>query len=246
LIKKHNKWCRLPPTTPASLNSQFVPHLETQRPFHRRVNFKEIMRQLAALYNARQDSTEGTSEDDDQSSRRSSIDQLADDTILHSIQSSVTYWVHQDNQVETELFLLKHLTLQLPTHPLLTREIQRSTRTAYLDSSDWSVYSSLLPDGPIQSDHTVHFRSPQILWEGNSRNKDVVILIPNDNEYNSLRIKRKNLEAFLSTKPEELDLKSPEWMGNTSSSEDWIKAAKRIHYYIHSSSLHPSTFDIFY
>ena len=171
MIKKHAKWCRLSPNTPYSLSSQFVPHLETQRPFHRRVNFQQIVRQLSFLYNARLDPDQQSIEQ-----TQAALD-LADRNMDHSMQSSVTYWVHNDNQVETELFLLKHLILQLPSSPLSSKDIQRSTRTAYLDSGDWSVYTSLVPESPNQS---VQFKVPQILWEENSRNKDVVIVIPED------------------------------------------------------------------
>ena len=152
------------------------------------------------------------------------------------MQSSVTYWVHNDNQVETELFLLKHLILQLPSSPLSSRDIQRSTRTAYLDSGDWSVYNSLVPESPNQ---TVQSKLPQILWEANSRNKDVVIVIPEDGEYKYLPMKRKSVATFLSAKEEELDLESLEWAGP--SIERWKESARKVHRYIHQSSLHPST-----
>jgi SPX domain protein involved in polyphosphate accumulation len=229
LIKKHAKWCRLSPNTPYSLSSRFVPHLETQRPFHRRVDFQKIVRQLSFLYNARLDPDQQSTEQ-----TQTALD-LADRNMYHSMQSSVTYWVHNDNQVETELFLLKHLTLQLPSSPLSSRDIQRSARTAYLDTGDWSVYTSLVPESPNQF---LQFKVPQILWEENSRNKDVVIVIPEEEEYLYLPLKRKSVANFLSSKEEELDLESLEWIGP--SIEQWTETARKVHKYIHQSSLHPS------
>jgi SPX domain protein involved in polyphosphate accumulation len=228
-LKKHTKWCRLSPNSPYSLSSQFLPHLETQRPFHRRVNFQHIMRQLSLLYNARLDSE--LSKDD-----KTSLEYLVGDNLDHTLQSSVTYWVHADNQVETQLFLLKHLVLQLDSSPVSCKEIHRSTRTAYFDSKDWRVYSSLLPES--QTSHTVKPKAPQILWEEKSRNKDVLIVIPEGNDHKSLPLKRKNLSTFLSSKRDELDLTSPEWGSNT---KDWIQTAEDVHGYIQSSSLHPGT-----
>lgn len=153
------------------------------------------------------------------------------------MQSSVTYWVHNDNQVEIELFLLKYLTLQLPSSSLSNKDIQRYTRTAYFDSSNWSVYSSLLPDPP---DQVVQVKASQILWEENSWTKDVVIVIPHDDGYKYLPMKRKNLFTFLSSKQEELDLTSPEWIGNEAP-EEWTATAREVHKYIRSSSLQPGT-----
>ena len=231
MVKKHAKWCHLPLTPPYSLSSQFVPHLETQRPFHRRVDFQQIMRQLSFLYNARLDPNQQSTEQ-----TQTGLD-VADRYMDHSMPSSVTYWVHDDNQVETELFLLKHLILQLPSSPLLSRDIQQSTRTAYLDSRDWSVYASLVPDSPNQS---LQVKVPQILWEDNSRKKDVVIVIPEKGEYQYLPMKRKSVTTFLSAKEEELDLESLEWA--SSSIEQWTETARKVHKYIHQSSLHPSIF----
>jgi len=229
LLKKHAKWCRLSPNSPYSLSSQFLPHLETQRPFHRRVNFQHIMRQLSLLYNARLDPEQSKNE-------RASFDYLLDDNVDHTLESSVTYWVHPDNQVETQLFLLKHLVLQLASSPISSKDIHRSTRTAYLDTKDWHVYSSLLPES--QTTQAVKPRAPRIMWEENSRNKDVVIVIPDDNGHKSLPLKRKTLSTFLASKQDELDLSSPEWGTNT---KEWIKTAGDVHNYIHSSSLHPGT-----
>jgi SPX domain protein involved in polyphosphate accumulation len=192
------------------------------------------MRELSTLYNARLDPSERITEQSPTSLA------LADDAMDHSMQSSVTYWVHSDNQVETELFLLKRLILQLPPSPLSSRDIQRSTRTAYLDSSNLSVYNSLVPESPNQS---IQFKAPQILWEENSRNKDVVIVTPDGDggEYKYLSMKRKGLTTFLSSKEEELDLNSPEWAGKApSSKEEWTLKARKVHRYIHSSPLHPS------
>ncbi len=188
------------------------------------------MRQLASLYTARLDSDQKSTEQ-----AQTALD-LADRSMDHSMQSSVTYWVHNDNQVETELFLLKHLILQLPSSPLSSRDIQRSTRIAYLDSGDWSVYNSLVPESSNQS---VQLKLPQILWEENSRNKDVVIVIPEEGEYKYLPIKRKSVATFLSAKEEELDLESLEWAGP--SIEQWTESARGVHKYIRQSSLHPST-----
>ena len=229
MLKKHAKWCRLSPNSPHSLSSQFLPHLETQRPFHRRVNFQYIMRQLSLLYNARLDPEQNKNE-------KTSLDYFVDDNLAHTLQSSVTYWVHSDNQVEMQLFLLKHLVLQLPSSPISSKEIHRSTRTAYLDSKDWRVYSSLLPEP--QTSQTVNPKAPQILWEENSRNKNVLIVIPEGNDHKSLSLKRKNLSTFLSSNADEVDLTSAEWGSNT---KDWIQTAEYVHNYIVSSSLHPGT-----
>ena len=228
LIKKHKKWCGLSPNTQYSLSSQFLFHLETQHPFHRRINFQHIMRQLSTLYNTRLDSN--------QSTQQATALDFTDFNLDQSMQSAVTYWVHNDNQIETELFLLKHLTLQLPSSPVYSRNIERSVRTAYLDSSDWSVYNSLVSESPNEA---VQFNAPQILWEENSKKKDVVFVMPFEEKYIYLPMKRKNLTKFLSTKEEELDLKSPEWAG--SSMGDWPERALKVRQYIHSSSLHPST-----
>ena len=188
------------------------------------------MRELSTLYTARLGPENKTEQ---------LPSPLADDTMYHSMQSSVIFWVHNDNQVETELFLLKHLILQLPPSPLSTRDIQRSMRTAYLDSSNWSVYNSLVPESGSQN---IQFKAPQILWEENSRNKDVVMVIPEDGKYNYLPMKRKSISTFLSSKEEELDLTSSEWTGNSvSSMEQWTETAQKVHKQIHSSSLHPST-----
>jgi SPX domain protein involved in polyphosphate accumulation len=209
-----------------SLSSQFIPHLETQRPFHRRVNFQHILRQLSSLYNARQDPENPenpispASDDDD-------LDEL-------SLQSSVTYWVHSDNQVETELFLLKHLTLQVPAFPVSSGAIQRCTRAAYLDSDKWEGYENGVPQN-VSS--TGRGTVPRIIWEENSRNKDVLIVVPEKNT--SLPMKRKNINKFLST-TEEVDLSLPEWTFSMDGGR-WTKSAQNVHEYIHTSGLHPGT-----
>jgi hypothetical protein len=189
------------------------------------------MRQLSALYNLRLDPEESAEE----SRERTSLDHFVDDNMERSTQSSVTYWVHNDNQVETELFLLKYLTLQLPSLPLPSKDIQRSTQTVYFDSNNWSVYSSLLSESPNQ---VVQTKPPQILWEENSENKDAVIVIPHGDGYKYLPMKRKNLFAYFSSKQEELDFTSPEWAGNKSI-EEWASTAREVHKYIRSSSLYP-------
>jgi SPX domain protein involved in polyphosphate accumulation len=187
------------------------------------------MRQLSFLYNARLDPDQQSTEQ-----TQTALD-LIDRNVDHSMQSSVTYWVHNDNQVETELFLLKHLILQLPSSPLSSRDLQRSIRTAYLDSADWSVYTSLIPESPNQS---LQVKVPQILWEENSRNKDVLIVMPEEGEYKYIPMKRKNVATFLSAKEEELDLEPLEWAG--SSMEQWTETARKVHKYIHQFSLYPS------
>src|SRR5579859_8111691 len=171
LIKKHSKWCRLTPNAPCSLTSQFVPHLETQRPFHRRVNFDRIMRELAALHNAKIDSGTFSAPPPD---AHTSLASLPETTLESStLHSSVTYWIHADYQIETELFLLKHLTLQLESSA--SDSIQRLTRAVYLDDDDWSVCNSLIPETAGQA---VRVSYPQILWEENTMRKEVLIAIP--------------------------------------------------------------------
>ena len=184
------------------------------------------MRKISALYTAKYDSE--TSADE-----RKSFDSVVDEKMAHSLESSTTYWVHPDNEVETELFLLKHLTLQLPPSPLSSKDIQRSTRTAYLDSKDWKVYSSVVAESANQP---MQVQLPQIQWEENSRNKDVLVLIPGQYSYTSLRLKRKTLTTFLSSQG--VDLTSPEWEGKASSKE-WRTTAQKVHDYVRSASLHP-------
>lgn len=186
------------------------------------------MRQLSILYNARLDP--------EQIKNERAFDYLVDNSPDHTLQSSVTYWVHNDNQVETQLFLLKHLVLQLASSPVASKDIHRSTRTAYLDSKDWRVYSSLIPES--QTTQTIKPKAPRIMWEENSRIKDVVIVIPEGTHHKSLHLKRKTLSTFLGSKQYELDLTSSEWGTNT---KDWIKTAEEVHNYIESSSLHPGT-----
>jgi len=237
LIKKHAKWCRLSPRSPQSLTSQFVPHLETQHPFHRRVNFQDIMRQLSELYNTRLEddvADDGDSQTSDE--KPLAIGNMADDHLDPQLHSSVTYWVHNDNQVETQLFLLKNLTLQLPSMPVTSEEIQRSTRTAYLDTSDWKVYASLAPE---DANHTVpHGKAPQVRWEENSKTRDVLVVIPRDGGYLNVPLKRKFVSTFLSS--EKLDFNSSDWKEMIPTSDNWMKSAQEAHKYIQSSSLQPS------
>jgi SPX domain protein involved in polyphosphate accumulation len=229
-LKKHAKWCRLSPNTLSSLSSQFIPHLETQHPFHRRVNYQHILRQLSSLYNARQDP-----ENPENAVSSTTDDENLDES---SLQSSVTYWVHSDNQVETELFLLKHLTLQVPTFPVSSGAIQRSTRAAYLDSYKWEGYENSVPVRNLSSNG--RGRVPYIVWEENSRNKDVLMVIPEENI--SVPMKRKNVNKFLSS-TEEVDLSLPEWTFSMDGGR-WTKSAQKVHEYIHTSSLHPGTFPL--
>lgn len=219
LLKKHAKWCRLSPNAPYSLSSQFVPRLETKRPFHRRVNFQHILRQLSALYNAKLDPESAVLE--------LSFDGLDED--ISGMESCVTYWVHSDNQVETELFLLKHLTLQIPPSTLSSGNIQRCTKTAYLDNENWDVYHSMVPES---ANHHVEEFPPQIVWEDNTRNNDVVILLPTEEgESRSLQLKRKVINTFLSSSFDKVQTLSDD--------EEWQADAKYIHDQIDSSSYRP-------
>jgi hypothetical protein len=218
LIKKHAKWCRLSPNSPLSLSSQFLPNLETQHPFHRRVNFQHITRELSALYNARLDPDSPPSTD-----RQSTFITLQDDAHT-TLQSKVTYWVHSDNQVETELFLLKHLTLQLSE---TSGAITRATKMAFLDSRDWGVYKEVLQGG----------QGAVVIWEEGSRRMDVVFSVPGVGD---LSIRRKNLGSFLYEKGD-LDFTTEDWRMDDSPTEEWIATATKIRNYIQSRDLYPGT-----
>jgi hypothetical protein len=226
LLKKHAKWCRLSPDPRYSLASQFIPHLETQRPFHRRVNFQRIMRALSVLYTARLDPDQLV-EQGQQSSAAAVLD--------NSMTSAVAYWVHNDNQVEVELFLLKHLILQLPSSHLSSRDIQCATRTVFLDSKDWSVYSASVSETNSAASMP---KFPQIVWEENSKNRDMVIAIPQQGQYTFLPVKWKNISRFLSSDLKGLDLASSDW-ATAMPGEEWAPLAKMVHDYIDASSLHP-------
>ena len=218
LLKKHAKWCHLSPTTPHSLTSQFLPRLETKRPFHRRVNFQDILRQLSALYNAKSDPESLSSTD-------TSVTAFVESDF--SSMDSVTYWVHVDNQVETELFLLKHLTLQIPS---CSPSIQRTSRIVYLDNDKKDVYNSIVPQNANQPvDGTV----PHLIWEDRTRSKEVGIIMPSDDgEIKSLQLKKSTVNGFLSSDEEDWSI---------SKDEDWLLKAKSIQRQIHSSGYRPGT-----
>jgi SPX domain protein involved in polyphosphate accumulation len=228
LLKKHAKWCRLSPNAPYSLSSQFIPHLETQRPFHRRVNFEHIMRELSALYTSRLDPDHSV----EQQAQTTTPDAVLD----NSMTSSVTYWVHNDNQVEVELFLLKHLILQLPSSSLASRDIQRAMRTVFLDSSDWSVYEHVVPE--TKNAGTSGAKVPQIVWEENSKNKDMVIAVPQGGKYSFLPMKRKNVSTFLSKDLKDVDLSSSDWV-TSMPAEEWAPLAQKVHDHIEEYALLP-------
>lgn len=216
------------------------------------------MRELSILHTARLDPEQNTATAETEAGQllTSPVSPVDDDTISmdkmdHSMQSSVTYWVHNDNQVETELFLLKHLILQLPplSSQLSSKDIQRSTRTVYLDNSNnWSIYNSIVPESQNQNQADTFKAPPQIIWEENSRNKDVVIVIP-DGEgeqrgYTYLPMKRKSFARFFEVKEtDQIDLTSAEWGGSIPASaiEKWKSKARKVHNYIQSSSLRPGT-----
>lgn len=124
--------------------------------------------------------------------------------------------------------------LQLPPTPLSSKDIQRSVQTVYLDSERWDVYEGVVP---VSEGQRVLAKVPQIQWEETSRNKDVVVLIPDGEEYTSLRLKRKTASAFLTF--QELDFTGPEWDESDASSMEWRTTAQKVHNYIKSSSLHP-------
>ena len=183
------------------------------------------MRELSALYIARLDPDQWL-EQNRPHTPTASLD--------NSMNSSVTYWVHIDNQVEVELSLLKHLVLQLPSTGLLSRELQRATRTVFLDRKDWSVYSASVPDTTDAA--TPKF--PQIVWEENSKNKNMVIAVPQQGKYSFLPMKRRNVSAFLSSDLKDLDLSSSDWV-TSMPAEEWVPMAQKVHDYIEASSLHP-------
>jgi len=183
------------------------------------------MRELSALYIARLDPDQWV-EQNQQDTPAAFLD--------NSMTSSVTYWVHIDNQVEVELSLLKHLVLQLPSANLLSRELQRAIRTVFLDTNDWSVYSASVSDATDAAAP----KFPQIVWEENSKNKDMVIAVPQQGKYSFLPMKRKNVSAFLSSDLKHLDVSSPDWV-TSMPAEEWGPMAQQVRTYIEASSLHP-------
>ena len=203
------------------------------------------MRELAALHNAKIDSGTFSAPPPD---AHTSLASLPETTLESStLHSSVTYWIHADYQIETELFLLKHLTLQLESSA--SDSIQRLTRAVYLDDDDWSVCNSLIPETAGQA---VRVSYPQILWVENTMRKEVLIAIPGGQGYSTLPLRRKFLREFLYKTASELDFKSDEWTRGLSPSSDdgvtadvereqWAQAAAEVRQYIDSSSLHPST-----
>jgi len=183
------------------------------------------MRDLSALYIARLDPDQSV-EQNQQPTPAAFLD--------NSMTSSVTYWVHVDNQVEVELSLLKHLVLQLPSANLLSRELQRAIRTVFLDTNDWSVYSASVSD----TTDAAAPKFPQIVWEENSKNKDMVIAVPQQGKYTFLPMKRKNVSAFLSSDLKHLDVSSSDWV-TSMPAEEWVPIAQKLGAYIDASSLHP-------
>ena len=195
------------------------------------------MRQLSELYNTRFEDDvvdDGDSQTSDE--KPLPIENVAANHLDPQLHSSVTYWVHNDNQVETQLFLLKNLTLQLPSTSVTSEEIQRYVRTAYLDTSDWKVYASLVPENANQA--VLHGKAPQVRWEENSKNRDVLVVIPQDGGYLNVPLKRKFVSTFLSS--EQLDFSTPEWKEMVPASDNWMKTAQDARKYIQSSSLQPS------
>jgi hypothetical protein len=188
ILKKHKKYCRIPRETPSPL-AQFSPHLELQHPFHRRANFQLILQQLSALYSARQDSEQPTPETQNA------------ETDNEALQSSVTYWIHNDNLVEMELFLLKHLTLRVPSTSAASGSVQMSSRTAYFDNDTWDIYHSMVPENTNSS---VRIDPPHLAWEENSSKKEVLVVVPNERK--PLPLKRKDVWKFLASRR---DLNSP-------------------------------------
>jgi hypothetical protein len=180
------------------------------------------MRELSTLYNARLDTNSAPSTD-----RQSTFITLQDDAHT-TLQSKVTYWVHSDNQVETELFLLKHLTLQLSE---TSGAITRATKIAFLDSTDWGVYKEVLQGG----------QGAVVIWEEGSRRRDVTFSVPGVGD---LSIPRKNLGSFLYEKGD-LDFTTEDWrmdgVDEHASTEEWITTATKIRNYIHSRDLYPGT-----
>jgi len=212
LLKKHNKWCRLPRDSPSPL-AQFSSHLELQHPFHRRANFPLILQQLSALYSARQDSEQPTPE------------QIHSETDKeqYPLQSSVTYWIHNDNLVEMELFLLKHLTLRVPssTPASSSESVQMSSRAVYFDTDAWDIYGSMVPENANSS---VRVNPPHLAWEENSSKKEVLIVVPSERK--PLTIKRKDVSKFMASN----EIGSP--------SDERSSPQQHIHDYFRS--LHPS------
>jgi hypothetical protein len=216
LLKKHAKWCH----TPYSLSSQFLPRLETKRPFHRRVNFQRILKQLSALHNAKMDP--------DLVSTDPSVDPSVE-TDFTSM-NCVSYWIHPDNKVETELFLLKHLTLQAP---LTSASTSRTSRTVYLDNDSWDIYLSMVPQSANQP---IDGFVPHLVWEDRAKNNDVVLIMSDDNDNSTIKsitLKKHIVNAFLSSE-------NTDW-SNTSTDEEWLSTAKQLHHQFHTSSYRPGT-----
>jgi SPX domain protein involved in polyphosphate accumulation len=119
---------------------------------------------------------------------------LDNDIDLSPFHKSVTYWVHYHNQIETELFLLKHLTLQIP--PYRRKKIQRAARAAYLDNETLEVYHSLVSD---ETDRVVEATAPHIIWEDlGTTSENAIIVVPSQSgEPTTLRTKTRNLREFL-------------------------------------------------
>ena len=210
ILKKHNKYCSIPRETPSPL-AQFSTHLELQHPFHRRANFQLILQQLSALYSARQDPEQSFPE-----AQNSEIDDA-------SFQSSVTYWIHNDNLVEMELFLLKNLTLRVPSTSATSGSVQLSSRIAYFDNDTWDIYQSMVPENANAS---VRIYPPHLEWEENSLKKEVLVLVPSERK--PLPLKRKDVWKFLASNG---DLNSP-IEGSPSSQQQQYRDYFR--------SLHPS------
>lgn len=186
------------------------------------------MRELSALYSSRLDP--------DHSLEQQAQNTTPDAVLDNSMTSSVTYWVHNDNQVEVELFLLKHLILQLPSSSLASRDIQRAMRTLFLDSSDWSVYEHVVPE--TKNAGTSGAKVPQIVWEENSKNKDMVIAVPQGGKYDFLPMKRKNVSTFLSKDLKDADLSSSDWV-TSMPAEEWAPLAQKVHDHIEEFALLP-------
>jgi SPX domain protein involved in polyphosphate accumulation len=141
----------------------------------------------------------------------------------YPLQSSVTYWIHNDNLVETELFLLKHMTLRVPSSsPVTSGSVQLLRRTAYFDTDAWDIYQSMVPENANSS---VRVNPPHLAWEENSLKKEVLIVVPSEKK--PLPIKRKDVSKFLASNG---DISSPV--------QEWPSSQQHIHDYFRS--LHPS------
>lgn len=210
ILKKHNKYCRIPRETPSPL-AQFSTHLELQHPFHRRANFQLILQQLSALYSVRQDSEQPFPEAQNSEPENASL------------QSSVTYWIHNENLVEMELFLLKHLTLRVPSTSAASGSVQLSSRTAYFDNDTWDIYQSMVPENANAS---VKIHPPHLEWEENSLKKEVLVVVPNERK--PLPLKRKDVWKFLASN------------GDLSSPIEECPSSQQRQYRDYFRSLHPS------